>query len=203
MRRPLFLMSLGFAARLVRSGSCLGIRWRWRLSALFWLPLLAASASADLPAEAESVLGRWAHKRSILELDIENGSLAGRVIALKKTHYKADDTHGEPGTPILDHSNPNPALRGRPMIGVNVFSDMVWRNGRWRGRVYEPDSGQTYYANLRLDDAGNLRLRGHVGIALIGKTATLPPVSLCADYIVAMLESTGLDDCRSGSSASP
>ncbi|MEM9385771.1 MAG: DUF2147 domain-containing protein [Pseudomonadota bacterium] len=45
---------------------------------------------------------------------------------------------------------------------------------RWiGGRVYAPDNGRTYRGKLWLRE-GDLKMRGFVGVSLLGRTATLP-----------------------------
>jgi uncharacterized protein (DUF2147 family) len=44
-------------------------------------------------------------------------------------------------------------------------------DGQWTGgRVYDPNSGNTYRGTITLIDADTLKLRGYVGITLFGRT---------------------------------
>ncbi|MDH3984403.1 MAG: DUF2147 domain-containing protein, partial [Gammaproteobacteria bacterium] len=46
-------------------------------------------------------------------------------------------------------------------------------NGEWSGgSIYDPNSGKTYRCKLRLVDPDTLKVRGFIGIALIGRTET-------------------------------
>ena len=44
-----------------------------------------------------------------------------------------------------------------------------WRNGS----CYDPQSGNRYQCKMRLDSPSELRLRGFIGISLLGRTYTL------------------------------
>lgn len=77
--------------------------------------------------------------------------------------------------PAIDSKNPDPALRKRNLKDV-VF---LWgfkhdaRKNRWKdGKVYDPNNGKTYDAKMELEDDGNiLKMRGYIGISLLGRTA--------------------------------
>lgn len=129
--------------------------------------------------EREAVLGYWASKGSVFSITESGGVLHGRIIALRK--------------PRPDRKNPDPMLRERPLIGLQVLSDYVFRRGRWRGRVYDPGSGSVYRSHMRVDDDGNLRLRGYVGISLLGRTEVFVPAATCSERIVDMLRISGVD----------
>jgi uncharacterized protein (DUF2147 family) len=59
-------------------------------------------------------------------------------------------------------------------------------DGTWTdGSIYDPASGYTYRCQLSLDGNDRLRLRGYVGVPLIGRTTTWTRVGaesrVCAD----------------------
>jgi uncharacterized protein (DUF2147 family) len=65
--------------------------------------------------------------------------------------------------PGRDSNNPNPALRNRPTLGIPVLLNMrPTAQGRWDGRVYNGENGQTYTANIRLLGDNTLRIEGCV-----------------------------------------
>jgi uncharacterized protein (DUF2147 family) len=80
----------------------------------------------------------------------------------------------EDGCPLRDRWNPSTALRERPVLGLEVLQGLVPQlDGTWtRGTVYDPGSGNTYTCRLAMDGDDRLRLRGYVGIPLLGRTAT-------------------------------
>ncbi|MDA8156671.1 MAG: DUF2147 domain-containing protein [Actinomycetota bacterium] len=76
--------------------------------------------------------------------------------------------------PKLDRKNPDPALRNRPVLGLQIMQGFTYQgNKQWTGgKIYDPKSGNTYSGMIRLADSGRLRLRGYVLFSLFGRTAT-------------------------------
>lgn len=76
--------------------------------------------------------------------------------------------------PRQDTKNPNPALRQRDLMGVVLFSDFKYdaSDEEWiDGKIYDPDSGKTYDCKMWLSDNGQtLKVRGYLGVALLGRT---------------------------------
>ncbi len=65
------------------------------------------------------------------------------------------------GAPPTDRNNPDPALRGRPLVGVAVLISMLPAGpGRWSGRLYNTDNGQTYEGHLLDLDRRTIRVEG-------------------------------------------
>ncbi|RJY09216.1 DUF2147 domain-containing protein [Aurantiacibacter aquimixticola] len=70
----------------------------------------------------------------------------------------------KPGESNRDRHNDDPNLRSRPILGINVLSGLRWDDGAWRGRVYNPEDGNTYRAVVRPGSGGTLRVEGCVTI---------------------------------------
>ena len=134
-----------------------------RLAALLFvlLPLAAASTMAGIE-------GRWlsGDGDGWIEVTIEGDRLVGRIAG------SPNDRPG--GAPRHDELNPDPALRGRPLKGLTIMSGFRYdKDGRWvDGRIYDPNSGNTYKGTIQQVDANTLKLRGYVGISLFGRTET-------------------------------
>jgi hypothetical protein len=67
----------------------------------------------------------------------------------------------------FDTQNPDPALRTRKIIGLKFLWDFKYspKKNRWKdGKVYDPKNGKTYSAKM-------LKMRGYIGISLLGRTA--------------------------------
>lgn len=63
----------------------------------------------------------------------------------------------------LDGNNPNPALRGRRIIGIELTRDMrPDGRGGWAGSMYNPDNGKTYQATMRRKGERELEVGGCV-----------------------------------------
>lgn len=75
-----------------------------------------------------------------------------------------------------DTENPDEKLQNRSVIGLIFMSDFTF-NGKnvWvDGTVYSIDNGNTYSGKMWLENQGKtLKMRGFLGISLLGRTATL------------------------------
>ena len=85
---------------------------------------------------------------------------------------------GSPNTseerPDTDEKNPDPGLRDRLLIGLNLFAGFEYEgDGRWSGgTIYDPNSGKTYRCIVTLVDGSTLKVRGYIGVPLLGRTET-------------------------------
>jgi uncharacterized protein (DUF2147 family) len=65
------------------------------------------------------------------------------------------------GQPFTDKLNPDPAKRGRPLVGVQILIAMTANGpGKWSGYLYNTDDGHTYDGNLIEVDAKTIRVEG-------------------------------------------
>ena len=74
-------------------------------------------------------------------------------------------------------------MRDREVVGIVFLKDFTF-NGKdeWEGgRVYSPDNGKTYKGKLWMEDANTLKMRGFIGVSLIGRTETFYRVEEEAD----------------------
>jgi uncharacterized protein (DUF2147 family) len=112
--------------------------------------LLIASAAQAAP----DVTGNWIvqDRTGVVTIERCGASICGRI------------TRGlnvGPDYPKTDVHNPDPALRGRKMIGLPVISGFTAKGDRWvNGKIYDPEHGRTYKASLRLNPDGSLRVTG-------------------------------------------
>ncbi|HAM50101.1 MAG TPA: DUF2147 domain-containing protein [Nitrospiraceae bacterium] len=99
-----------------------------------------------------------------------NLKYCGKIVWLKEPTYPADSKEGTPGTPILDQNNPNPKLRKTPLIGLPILLNFVYAgDNSWKsGKIYNSDNGKTYSGSLTLVSLNHLKVRGFIGISLIG-----------------------------------
>ena len=146
---------------------------------LAFLLLLAA----PLPAAADpnAIVGLWrtdptdkgfAH----VEVVHREGRYEGRIVWLSEPDFPPGDPAA--GTPKADRLNPDPELRGRPILGMGLMTGFRYVDGAWKGgRIYDPETGKTYKSTIRLGDDGTLKVRGYIGISLLGRTTVWVPAS--------------------------
>jgi uncharacterized protein (DUF2147 family) len=149
-------------------------------TALFMLAAAALAATgapgATRPAtpDADAIVGRWLNGKGVAVIEVYKGDglYMGKVVWLKEPAYPADDPKGMAGQERVDRENPDPALRGRPILGLVIMRGFVFDGGgSWsKGRVYDPENGKEYRGKMTLTSPDVLSLRGYVGITLFGRT---------------------------------
>ena len=124
--------------------------------------MLAASA-----AFAQDVIGKWKldDGTAIVEVYKNGDSYNGKIVWLEEP-TEAD------GTPAKDINNPDPALRKRELIGLNMLSGLkkTAENEYSEGKIYDPGNGKTYNCSMKVE--GNvLKVRGSLDKrGLLGRT---------------------------------
>jgi uncharacterized protein (DUF2147 family) len=135
--------------------------------------MTAATAFGAVPG---TVLGTWKTDGgdSQLELFTCADKICGKIVWLKVPRY-IDSNDGPVGATKVDLKSSDPALRTRPILGLQVMKGLTAKGGnRWdNGVCYDPESGRSYKCKMRLSSPGRLELRGYIGISLIGRTFVL------------------------------
>jgi uncharacterized protein (DUF2147 family) len=125
-------------------------------------------------AASEDILGNWLNQDQDAKIDIfKCGSdYCGKIVWLKEPLYPAGSKEGTPGTPKLDTNNPDTSRQKTPLTGLQIITGFQFAGGNlWNnGKIYDPDSGNTYSAKATLVSHDQLDLRGFIGISLIGRT---------------------------------
>lgn len=131
----------------------------WKTGAV--AAVLAGLIGAAAPASAnDGATGVWRMSNGKVTVKVTRcgGNLCGKVVALKKPR---DDK----GRIRRDKENPNPALRSRPVVGLTILSNMrEVSDGYWKGTIYNPDDGNTYRSEMRLQNANTMRVDGCVSV---------------------------------------
>lgn len=139
---------------------------------LFGLILMNASVQAAGP---DDILGLWStpENKSKIEIFKCGTQYCGRITELKEPHYPPDDKRGMAGQIKVDRNNPDPILRTRPLVGLQLMEgfshngDSVWEGGT----IYDPENGKSYRCKMSLTAPNRLEVRGFIGISLIGRTS--------------------------------
>jgi uncharacterized protein (DUF2147 family) len=119
----------------------------------------SAAAQADRPNTGQ-IAGRWLTSTNdaiitIAPCPTRSTAMCGRITRMLIP---------EPTGGIRDGNNPNRALRNRPVVGIEVFSNLVPDEGAWAGRGYSPEEGRNFNATLTPLTGGRLRVRGCVAV---------------------------------------
>ena len=91
----------------------------------------------------------------------------------------------DPNPQGLDLHNPDRARRNQSLCGLIFMTGFRKASANsWEdGSIYDPESGNTYHGTMTLQADGVLRLRGYIGISLIGRSEVWSrytrPVPIC------------------------
>lgn len=144
-----------------------------KLLVVVTLIFLAAPAFAGGP---DDLLGLWktAGDRSRIELYRCGENICGKVAWLRESRFTRSED-GPVGEVKIDRRNPDPALRKRLILGLQVIEALTYAgDNKWeKGICYDPESGKSYKCKMRLVAPDRLDLRGYIGFSFIGRTYTL------------------------------
>ena len=152
---------------------------RW-YSFIYLLILVVQSSDAS---PENGVFGSWASSGSIFLVSEEDGFLHGRIEVIKDAIYLMDEDPKRVGQLRLDDKNPDAVMKVRPLVGIEMFSDYRYRDGQWRGYIYDPESGNTYESKMKVGKDGRLEIRGYIGVPMFGRTSKFEPVKVCSEEI--------------------
>lgn len=110
------------------------------------------------PAQAAGTIqGEWYTKdrRAIVTIAPCGPQLCGKLSKVLRP---------TPGGHARDVQNPEPALRKRPLLGINILSGFARDGQRWRGKIYDPESGKTYRSIVTKGKTGVLNVEGCVAM---------------------------------------
>ena len=134
-------------------------------SAYLLIVSLSVSAQAIDPA-----LGVWKtidektnQPSSLIRLEERNGGLIGTVIELIPT----------PGETLITHCRLCKSERkDKPIVGMVIMNGLKKEKpGYWSGgEILDPEEGDIYKVKIATEDGKTLRVRGYIGISLIGRT---------------------------------
>ena len=116
------------------------------------------------PPQPSSLTGDWttADRSVVRVLPCSSNQLCVRLIMV-----------GVKDAPPTDMNNPDPALRKRALCGLMIGTAFTpdGSASAKNGKIYDPESGKTYAAQMQ-GSGDELKLRGYVGIVLLGRTET-------------------------------
>jgi uncharacterized protein (DUF2147 family) len=141
-----------------------------------FLATILLTTTVAFGAGPSDILGMWKTDGgdSRLEFFRCGEKICGKIIWLKEPKY-LDSKDGPVGTTKVDRKNPDPALRNRPILGLQVMKGLTAKGDkRWGGGTcYDPETGKSYKCKMHLESPDRLELRGYIGISLIGRSFVL------------------------------
>lgn len=140
--------------------------FRNELMNIFTLILAATLFSpAGSKVHADDIVGTWVANQNKAKVQIykSGNKYYGKIIWLKEPN--------KDGKPKTDKYNPDPSRRHVPVVGLVVLKDFIYDDGEWTdGEIYDPSSGKEYSCKITMPDKNTLKVRGYIGISLLGRT---------------------------------
>lgn len=132
----------------------------------YFLTAILAVSSLTISL-AQSVIGKWKldDGSAIVEVYQQGDEFNGRIVWLEKP------TNPD-GTPTNDNNNPNPNLRSRKLIGLNMLSGLKKQGESeyGNGNIYDPGNGKTYNCSMKVE-GNTLKVRGSLDKrGILGRT---------------------------------
>lgn len=140
-------------------------------SKFFVLIMIMFSGISYLSAQdykADDVMGVWMNedKDAHIEIYKEKGKFFGKIVWLK------NPIDEETGKPKVDDENPEEALQDRPIMGLVMLKDFEFDgDDEWEdGTIYDPKKGSTYSCYMEMKSQEKMKIRGYIGVSLLGRT---------------------------------
>ncbi len=125
------------------------------------LPLDAPAVPLETASAADAILGNWwsEGKEGLMRFEkTKSGLFQVRVIDGVDADKK-------------DSNNPDPKLRERKLRGIVLMWNLRFEDGEYvGGYCYNPRDGKTYRVKFKLLSATQLKLRGYLGVPLLGQS---------------------------------
>lgn len=126
----------------------------------------------DALAIANRICGKWesSEKNLVVEVYAYKNTYRAKMI-----RFTGGVTKDKPMEAITDKKNPDPALRNRKVLGLDVVENLQYnpKSNSWEGgKIYEVQGGKYWNAAASIDTDGTLKVKGYWKIKLIGRTMT-------------------------------
>lgn len=118
-------------------------------------------------AQNRGITGKWktvddetGKPVSVVEIFESKGKIYGKVIELfnpKNVHRKCENCSGED--------------KNKPLLGLIVIKGLTRDgDGYGNGKILDPKQGKLYRCIISLESPDRLKVRGYIGVSLLGRT---------------------------------
>lgn len=124
--------------------------------------------SLSLIVNAQSIFGKWNsfdeetnEIESVIEVYEKDGKAYAKIIEIT-------DPERKNATCIKCKGK----RKDQPILGMDILTGLKKDDDEWSGgKILDPKNGKEYKCYIKLLDKNTLKLRGYIGISLIGRTA--------------------------------
>lgn len=122
---------------------------------------------ATLSIHAQDVTGKWktiddesGDAKSVVEIYKEDGKVYGKIVELINARREDPKCTECPGKD-----------KGKPIKGLVIIRGLEKDGEEYSdGKILDPISGKLYKCYITLEEPDRLKVRGYVGISLLGRT---------------------------------
>ena len=123
----------------------------------------------NIAPDCDRVCGKWMSSQNNLIVQVyKNGDQFKAKIVWFRDHVL-------PMEDCCDKHNPDPTLRTRKIVGLDVLNGLRYDadSQSWEdGMIYDAEQGKEWNASAYIDKEGLLKVKGYWHIKLIGRTMT-------------------------------
>jgi uncharacterized protein (DUF2147 family) len=122
--------------------------------------ILLIAAAAPATAQKLSPAGTWVSQTGDTRVRIApcGGQMCGTIAWVK--------------SPGKDVHNPDPAQRGRDLVGIRMITMSASGADQWKGTLYRYTDGQTFSGSMKMTGQNTMELSGCIAGGLICRSQT-------------------------------
>jgi len=128
----------------------------------------------SIAINAQTIFGKWYSKDetgkidSAIEVYEKNGKAFAKIIELWYRGSRVTDPKGQNAVcDLCEGEN-----KGKKKLGLNILEGLKKDGNKWSGgTILDPRNGKVYKCYIELINPHKLKIRGYIGISLLGVTA--------------------------------
>ena len=132
------------------------------------LLLFSFTLFLSLSIYSQTIFGKWhsfdeeTHKiESVIEVYEKDGKAYAKILEITDPEKKDAVCFKCKGE-----------RKDQPIVGMNILTGLKKKGDEWSGgKILDPKNGKEYKCYIKLLDDNTLKIRGYIGISLLGRTA--------------------------------
>lgn len=138
------------------------MKYSFFTAGLLFLSLL--SFAQDKPTDIVGIWKSGGNDPAKIQIYTVGDKFYGKIIWLDKPAIN--------GKQRVDLLNPDKTKRAENIVGLQILNDFKFNGSNtWEGgTIYDPKSGKTYSCTIKFNANNSIKVRGYIGISLLGRT---------------------------------